>query len=204
MTNTDENYRDLNADEFDRLLAQLEALQHRYTGPIGTNNDLTTLPLNTFIATSPAVLIINSAMNIPLPPNPPVGVYAYTSWNLYNSYANTPLSQLMAADQLDKFAAQRTSLDSPPFLLSWTITTPLEIRDDAAQANELLFDSGDEGLWKSVYNSKVGPNVVLVDGIGNGNRGDVLGGGSVLKGLCMAIMSVVLEERGCPASGLGL
>lgn len=202
MYNTDEEWRDLNPDEFSQLLTQLEDLQHRYIGPTGPNGDLSVLPLNSFIATGACVVIINSQTSLAMPTTLPTGVFPYSALNIFNSYADTPLPSVMANDQISKMMAQRTSQDSDMFLLSWTLTTPLDIRSLAEEAHAMLLDDSEQGLWSTIYNNRekgAYPNVIIVDGIGSANSNDSLQGGKMLAGMSMAINTAVLGGVACPA-----
>ncbi|KAK5072041.1 hypothetical protein LTS08_000861 [Lithohypha guttulata] len=202
MHNTDEDWRNLNPEEFARLLTQLEDLQHRYSGPTGPDSDLAGLPLHTFIANSPCVLVIISDSPLVLPSSPPSGIFPSTALNIYNSYTNTPIAPLMAADQINKMLTRRTSRDSGMFLLSWTLTTPLDIRELAKEAHSILFQPGDTGLWSTIYRNRqkgAYPNIIMVDGLGSTHSRDALLGGKVLTGFCIAVNSVVLEGLGCLA-----
>lgn len=199
MHNTDEDWRNLNPEEFARLLIQLEDLQHRYSGPTGPDSDLAGLPLNIFIANSPCVLVVISDSPVILPSSPPSGIFPSSALNIYNSYTNTPFAPLMAADQINKMLTRRTSRDSGMFLLSWTLTTPLDIRELAKEAHSILFQPGDTGLWSTIYRKRqkgAYPTIIMVDGLGSTDSRDVLLGGKLLTGFCIMVNSVVLEGVG--------
>lgn len=201
MFNTDDKWRTLHPDEFSRLLTQLQGLQHLYSGPTGPNGDLSSLPLNNFIANGPSVIVINSESSVSLPPNPPAGIFPLNALSIYNNYANTPFAPVMRSDQLKKMAQQKPNRDAPMFLLSWTLTTPADIRGLATQAADMLFESSNQGLWSTVYNNRgVGsaPNILMLDGIGKQGQ-DSLAGGKNVAGMSMAINSVVLQGVNCPA-----
>lgn len=200
--NTDEDWRDINADEFSRLLTQLEGLENRYAGQTGPNGDLSALPLNNFIAGGPCVLIINSQNSLSMPAISPTGAFPYSALNIYNDYANTPLAPVMAKDQISKMLAQRTSRDSNMFLLSWTLTTPGNIRNLAEQAHSSLFDTGESAVWSTIYNNRAKgayPNIIMVDGVGSTDSENALQGGKLLASLSMAVNSAVLKGVSCPA-----
>lgn len=200
MSNTDEDWRGLDDEEYGRLFTELERIEHRCTS-VPLDTDLSVLPLSSFISdTASVIVIISDAVPIPLPPNS--GIFPHDTLHIFNSFANTPLASAMRSDQIEKLAAQRTSRDSPMFLLSWTLTTPLDIRGLATQAHELLFEPGDQGLWSTIIKQKdkgTYPNIIMVDGIGRNieSDDDVLAGGGVLTKFAMAVNSMVLDGVAC-------
>lgn len=196
MFNTDDNYRTLNAGEFNNLIRQLQGLQHLYSNPSGAK-DLSTLPLNSFIANGPAVIVLLSDGSVSLPSPPPVGFFPSSAYSIFNQYANTPLLPMMTSDQLSKMKKNRQSPDSGLFLLSWTLTTIGDIRSLAEMAHTALFDSSPSGLWSTVYgNRKSYPNIILIDGIGTAPP-SVIADRNVAA-LSMAINHAALLDVACP------
>lgn len=199
MYNTDDGWRGLNSDEYSGLFAELQRIEHRYTAT-PPNGDLSALPLSVFISSSASVItIISDSLSTSVPPDS--GIYPSNTLQIFNSYADTPLAPVMRDDQLGKLAAQRTSRDSAMFLLSWTLTTPLNIRDLATQAHNLLFEPGDDGLWSTIFKGKdqgAYPNIIMVDAIGSSDANDLLAGGKALTEFAVAVNNVVLQGVGCP------
>jgi len=128
--NTDigRDYCPLNQDEWNQLLGQLtgeEGLKHLFVAPNPTLVDLSTLPLNQFIGTNQAAVLI-----IVRPDNNSItlgdyhhrGAYNYSQMSAYKLYSNTHELERMVKNQLQKMRDHRTSPDSPLFLLSWTLT----------------------------------------------------------------------------------
>ena len=162
---------------------QLLGLNHRFVAPSGSS-DLSLLTLNTFIANSPAVLIVfDDGTDQPpsLPSSAYPGMYTTSHFKVYNVYANSPTLPAMMADQLCKMAAQRTSADSGLFLLSWTLTT-LTPRPDSSAAHAALFNH----LWPSMTKESF-PNFILLDGIGNPDSDN-------LKPRNVAALSVAIDQ----------
>lgn len=196
MYNTDDKWRNLNSDEFNRLLTQLQGIQHRYTGP---NGDLSALSLNTFIKDGPCVIVLISDSSVALPPSPPAGIFPSSVLNIFNQYSNTDDPNTMKSDQLSKLATQRKSRDDHMFLLSWTLSTVGNIRQLASKAHASLFDKAKGGLWDTIYTNRATsyPNILFIDGIGSPDP-DPAGGRNVAA-LSMAINAAVLDGVACPA-----
>lgn len=200
MYNTDEDWRPLNGDEFNRLLTQLTGLKHRYDGPTGPNGDLSSLPLNTFIRDGSRVVVLNSESTVRLPAKPPAGIFPSSALNIFNSFSNTDNVSRMRTDQLSKLAANRKSRDDRIFLLSWTLTTVLNIRELATRAHAALFDQAADGLWQTVYRNRATsyPNILYIDGIGQAPPSPLENRN--VAALSMAMNQVVLEGVACPKS----
>ncbi len=164
---TDNGYKSFTQDEQNRLFTQLLRLKYRYIAPTGVK-DLSTLKLNDFIRAGPAVIILldnvqaNEHMNAGSFTNQ--GFYTNSQLSIYNQYANTDQVALMSRDQIGKMKAQRTKNNSGMFLLSWTLTTVLNVRLFSLLAHGALFPD----LWPAMT-ANAYPNFIMLDGIGSAN-----------------------------------
>lgn len=189
---TDQEYESLSQDQLDDLFEQFLGLKNRFIAPKDVT-DLTTLPLEDLIKDGPAVLIIldNAQAGEDMKPASYAdkGFYTNDNFPVYNQYANTDNVDDMSKDQLQKMndEAPKDGL----FLLSWTLTTPLDIRAESMKAGARLM--GD--VWPVVRDKgekdNVFPNLVMVDGIGR--PGAAIKGGNVAA-LCMAVNSWVNDD----------
>lgn len=171
--NTDAGYVPFTQGDWNRFLTQLRGLNYLYL--VGTEQDLTTLPLNTFISRGPAVIVI---LGTPGDNTVKWGAFegngfynASKQFKVYDSYSDTDDQGDMISDQLNKMALQRTSPSSPMFLLSWTLsltdaestaaallpTTELIIRL-ALPANAALGEALFPKVTKNVF-----PNIIYID-----------------------------------------
>ena len=189
---TDNKYARLSPAQLNDLFNQLLGLKNRFIAPKGVT-DLTTLPLSDFIANGPAVLIIldNAQAGEDMKPGDfaSKGFYTNANFPVFNSFADTDNVDTMSKDQLTKMGNEAPK--DGMFLLSWTLTTPLDIRAASTRAHARLF--GD--VWPAVRDrgakDKVFPNLVMVDGVGW--RGSAIKQGNVAA-LCMAVNAVVNED----------
>ena len=142
------------------------------------------MSLNDLIKDGPAVLVIldnkqaNEHMDASDFKNK--GFHTNAQLPVFNSYSDTDGVREMSEDQISKMHKQRTEMKSQMFLLSWTLTTVLDIREAAGAAQRRLW--GD--LWGAVRRESY-PNFVMVDGIG---KGDSPVTGRSLAALCVGIM----------------
>ncbi|ETN46071.1 uncharacterized protein HMPREF1541_00255 [Cyphellophora europaea CBS 101466] len=192
---TDHDYVRLSQDQLEDLFEQLLGLKHRFIAPQDVT-DLTALPLEDFIKDGPAVLIIldNAQAGEDMKPAAfaDQGFYTDAHFPVYNQFANTDNVDDMSRDQLKKMndeAPQKN--DGGLFLLSWTLTTPLDIRASSMAANARLFAdvwpvTRDKGKADRVF-----PNLVMVDGVGR--KGSAIKAGGVAA-LCMAVNSWVNDD----------
>lgn len=190
---TDHDYERLSQDQLEDLFEQLLGLKHRFIAPKDVT-DLTTLPLEDFIKDGPAVLIIldNAQAGEDMKPASfaDKGFYTDKNFPVYNQFANTDNVNDMSKDQLKKMNDEAPK-DNNLFLLSWTLTTPLDIRAKSMEAGARLM--GD--VWPVVRDKGekdgVFPNLIMVDGIGR--AGAAIKGGNVAA-LCMAVNSWVNDD----------
>ncbi|RQU49160.1 hypothetical protein DF143_37175 [Burkholderia cenocepacia] len=157
----------------DLLTRLLQGLNHRFVHD--SASDLTMLPLQTFIGTGQAAVIVvvdPSANGINLGSYAGQGFYPASSFPVYNQYADTNDASKMISDQFAKLAAQRPDPAASYFLLSWTLTqTTLQaatcavglapsILQMASSVNALL-----PMRLLSACTPQSYPNVLYVDGI---------------------------------------
>ena len=193
--NTDDGFRLLNDMELGRLISQLEGLKDRYTGQ---EADLSIVPLKMFIAENAAVIVIWRDPTPILPPTTPLGIFPGIAMPIYNEFSDTDNSRKMKQDQLSKLADKRKNNGDGMFLVSWTLTTLINIREVARQAHELLFEPGEDGFWSTAFRKRATsyPNIILIDGIGDKNSGALQNRN--IAALSMAINHVALQDVPCP------
>ena len=161
---TDTGYKPFTQDEQDQLFKQLLGLEHRYIASKGVS-DLSTVVLNDIIKESPAVLIIlnNKQANehMSAAAFSDQGFYTDAQFSVFNSFADTDQVKAMSKDQIGKMKKQRNGSDSDMFLLSWTLSTVLDIRLFSLMAHSALITD----LWPAMTKTSY-PNFIMVDGIG--------------------------------------
>jgi len=128
-TDVGRNYRPFHQDEWHRLFEVLTGITDLFVAENPSTVDLSLLTLTQFIGGGRAavVAIVQSTdPNIQFKDYANRGFYKYSQFDVYNVYANTDDVNDMVSDQIDKMRAQRVAPDSPPFLLSWTLTQRAE------------------------------------------------------------------------------
>jgi hypothetical protein len=195
---------DAEGDDWPRFTqSQLEALfkellnvKYRFVVDGDEAQNLAMLPLDRFIADGPAVLIVldNQQAGEDMKIGDGFGgegFYTDQQFRVFNQYADSDDVDAMSKDQLGKMTAEAGAKgDGELFLLSWTLTTALDIRARSDRAHDRLF--GD--LWPAVRDKGADggefPNLLMVDGIG---RSGALKKGGVAA-LCMAVNHWVNED----------
>jgi len=161
-------------DQWDALFDQLTGINHLYVDPNPTTVDLSTVTLSTFIASSPAVVVIVQPDDtIDLGDYASKGFYQYSQLNAYNEYADTSTLSTMESDQLTKMATQRGTPDQSYFLLSWTLTQSTievlglgdSILELANEADPALYTALPPKLSTSTY-----PNILFIDNFQNDGK----------------------------------
>lgn len=190
--NTDighDNYRGFNQDEWNRLMNELTAIRNLFVAPNASTVDLADMTVSQFIGTGQAaVLVLVEPSGVVLGPYAERGFYKYSQFNLYDNYADTDNTDKMVNDQIQKMLSVRTSPNSQPFLLSWTLTQPdnagaifgPSIRQLAARANPALYYRLLPACTPSSY-----PNVLYIDAVTTSN---------------IAVLAMVINNL---ASGIG-
>jgi hypothetical protein len=171
---TDNGYNTFTQSQQDRLFKQLLGLKHRFLAPKASS--LAKLSLNDYLKDGPAVVVIldndQAGEHMSASSFQGQGFYTNSDLPIYNQYSNTDNAAKMSADQISKMHTQRTGPNSNSFLLSWTLTTVLDIRFWAGFAHERLF----KDVWSAVKRESY-MNYIMVDGIGGMEKGKGVGMG---------------------------
>ena len=159
------SYRSFTQEEWNGLFKELSKIRHLYKAD--ANTILTSKTLNDFISGDSKVLII-------LEDHANLGSYAgngffpYSSFDVYNKYADSNQVDAMVKDQFDKMKTNNNKY----FLLSWTLTqdatqastcalgTASRIKELAGEVNQRLAD-----LVYPEVTSKAFPNIIYTDDI---------------------------------------
>ena len=180
---TDSGFEPFTQEQQDRLFQKLLGLKHRYIAPKDIT-DLSTLALSDLIKDGPAVIIVldNKQANEHMEASAfkHKGFYTNAQFPIFNSYSDTDGVRAMSADQITKLHTQRKGPKSAMFLLSWTLTTVLNIRESALVAQRALF----RDLWPAMKKNSY-PNFISLDGIG-AERSPIHGRN--VAALCVAVM----------------
>lgn len=173
------DYPPFTQSQYDQLLTELSNLKNLYVSGAGEAPNLLEKTLNDFIGDGKGAVIV-----VVKPENSSVslgnflgkGFYPYSSFNAYNSYADTNDLSKMISDQLGKMRTVKA--ESPPgyFLLSWTLTQSsgqaiacvfsfsgsTTILDLASEADGVLTETVSKNISPTVY-----PNIIYIDNITN-------------------------------------
>lgn len=179
---TDSGFEPFSQEQQNRLFKKLQGLKHRYIAK--DVKDPSTLTLDDLIGDGPAVLIIldNKQANEHMDASSfkHQGFYTNAQLPIFNSYSDTDSVREMSQDQIAKMHRQRKGMKSGMFLLSWTVTTVLDIRDAARGPQRALF----RNLWPAVKQTSY-PNFIMLDGVGA--KESPISGRNVAA-LCVAVM----------------
>ncbi|KAJ4413832.1 hypothetical protein N0V85_003416 [Neurospora sp. IMI 360204] len=198
----------LTQQEWENLMTQLLAVKNRATHLTMPNADLTYLKLSDLLPPSDpskpndpsraaTVLFVvdditSDNKHVDLSKFANQGFFFRGQLAIFDSYANTNNLNNMITDQFSKLQTHRTKADDAMFLLSWTLTQPVEtmitgsIVKYGVDANRAL----GEKLWaQGEMNGQRYPNVVSVDAFdGDGEvAGLVAGINWWLAGECPAL-----------------
>ncbi|KAK1774983.1 hypothetical protein QBC45DRAFT_423412 [Copromyces sp. CBS 386.78] len=202
----------LSQQEWDTLMTELLKINNRATHLTLPNIDLSYLPLSALLPPldpslpldSPTplrastVLIIvdditSSNTRVDTSKFASRGIFFRRQLSIFDSYADTNSLSAMISDQFSKMQQHRQKPNDDMFLLSWTLTQPVEtmitgsIVQYAEEANralgEKLWAGGGQQMSKEKY-----PNVVSVDAFGADGE---------VTGLVAGINWFLAEE--CPA-----
>jgi len=170
-------YRHFNQDEWDQLLGHLtgdKGLNHLFVAPNPKEVDLSTLPLNQFIGTGQAAVLIivqPEATSVTLDEYHHLrGVYNYSQMNAIYEHAQTHKLDRMVNRQLQLMRNNRPSPDSPLFLLSWTHRHPVKVLIGpsvlklSARTLSRIYTELFPKCSKNTY-----PNILFLDGIDSSN-----------------------------------
>jgi hypothetical protein len=174
---TDNKYKDLTQDQWNKLFDELKAINNRFTLPASTSTvDLTSKPLGDFITDRASVLIIAQLpAGITLSTYATQGFYSSANFPMYDSYSNSNSLPSMQADQLTKLRQNRNIVPDPTqrketfHLFSWTLTQqPGDVLNwDHAILNlaAAAFDALVSEVWNA-FSPQSFPNVLYVDALG--------------------------------------
>ncbi|WP_446469571.1 hypothetical protein [Xenorhabdus stockiae] len=162
------NYREFNQEEWNNLFRLLESLNNLYIST-DTHVDLTQLTLKQFIETKAAVVVIVENNGVLPSALQGQGFYPYSSFYVYNSYANSNNVSTMADDQ---FSKMHNSMPSQYFLLSWTLTQDWKQATfcclGVTSSIKALADEANQQLITLLYpevTSNNFPNIILIDNL---------------------------------------
>ena len=170
-------YRHFNQDEWDQLLEHLtgdNGLKDRFLAPNPKEVDLSNLPLNQFIGTDQAAVLIivqPEANNVTLDEYyHRRGVYNYSQMNAICEHAQTHKLERMVNRQLQLMRNNRSSPDSPLFLLSWTHRHPVKvlIGPSVLKISERTLSRIYTDLFPKCSKNTY-PNILFLDGIDSSN-----------------------------------
>ncbi|KZS90531.1 PLC-like phosphodiesterase [Sistotremastrum niveocremeum HHB9708] len=167
--NADAGYREMNQEEWNKLLGKLKNLNHRF---VTTAADLTKLRLNEFISgnKSAVVVIVRAASGIKLDSFPSCGFYEVHRLPFVSKYSGTNNSLVLTWEQIRFMKEKRSNPDANHLLTGWALkmsaadAVRAKMRDTsllsmAELGNEKLFESLFDNCSKSTY-----PNILEVDG----------------------------------------
>ncbi len=164
------NYPSFNQNQWNGLFALLSELNHLYM--VSSSTNLCQQTLNDFIGKgSASVVVIVEPGSVDLGQYQDKGFFPYSSFDVYNSYADTSSFPDMAKDQFAKMDKERAQGNY--FLLSWTLTqgtseviscvfssSAESIRDAATKANNQLQAQIESHVSPTAY-----PNILYTDNI---------------------------------------
>ncbi|KZV91325.1 PLC-like phosphodiesterase [Exidia glandulosa HHB12029] len=169
------DYRAFTQAEWDALFNQLMSLNNRLdssrlpSGFSASSGDLSTLTLNQLVSGRGAVvLVVQDGANLSSWFGK--GIFAYSQFDVFNSYSNTDNLSTMTTDQLNKLVNQHNKV----FLLSWTLT---QTSVEAALCTKSILDlanTANPALYNTLINSvsptrNIVPNILYVDNMSNGD-----------------------------------
>lgn len=169
------DYRAFTQAEWDALFNQLMSLNNRLdssrlpSGFSASSGDLSTLTLNQLVSGRGAVvLVVQDGANLSSWFGK--GIFAYSQFDVFNSYSDTDNLSTMTSDQLNKLVNQHNKV----FLLSWTLT---QTSVEAALCTKSILDlanTANPALYNTLINSvsptrNIVPNILYVDNMSNGD-----------------------------------
>ncbi|KAH7400960.1 PLC-like phosphodiesterase [Phaeosphaeria sp. MPI-PUGE-AT-0046c] len=173
---TDNKYKDLSQDQWNKLFDTLKGINNRYTVSDPGNTDFTSKVLGDFITDRASVFIFAQLPNgISLGNYVSQGFYSSANFPYYDSYSNTNNRANMKSDQIKKLKDNRNIVSDASarkdkfHVLSWLMTQQPEdvlifekaIMNMAAEA----FDDLVSDAWNA-FTPQSFPNVLFVDALG--------------------------------------
>ncbi|KAF2115824.1 PLC-like phosphodiesterase [Lophiotrema nucula] len=170
---TDNNYKDLSQDQWNKLFDTLKGINNRYTVTNPGSTDFSTKVLNDFIGNNAGSVFIFAQLpsGISLGDYANQGFFTQENFPIFDSYSNSNDANTMESDQLQKLKDNRAiSQGKDKFhILSWTLTQQPEdvLNPDRAIMN--LGVSVNNDLMDKAFNAFTldsFPNVLYVDALG--------------------------------------
>ncbi|KAF2687063.1 PLC-like phosphodiesterase [Lentithecium fluviatile CBS 122367] len=173
---TDNDYKDLTQDQWNKLFNTLKGLNNRYTVTNPGKTDFSGKVLNEFIADRAAVFVLAQ-----LPGGISLGNYAnqgffnQDNFPLYDSYSNSNDAGKMQADQLSKLKSERNLVADASkrkdkfHIFSWTLTQQAEDVLNPENAIMNLAVGVYDNLFVEAFNAftpESFPNVLYIDAVG--------------------------------------
>ena len=173
---TDNDYKDLNQDQWNSLFDKLKGITDRYTVSNPGDTDFSNKVLGDFITDRASVFVIAQLPSgIKLGDYANQGFFASNNFPFYDSYSNSNDLNFMRDDQLKKLKDERnivadsTSRKDKFHILSWTLTQQPEDVMNLDRAilnmNAAAFDDLVEKAWNA-FTPENFPNVLFVDALG--------------------------------------
>jgi hypothetical protein len=155
-TQTDDNFRDLNQDEWNKLMKELLRLNKRFVlTDSSKTTDLSLLTLDELIGQGKAAVIcvVEAPSGIVLGPYATQGFYLPSQLNVRNEFTNTPDCVEMVKSQHHKLVNHMPAGDKRLFLISWTLTQqPPDLQLDASKPPSVISSAimvAKLAIWKS-------------------------------------------------------
>ncbi|KAJ4305428.1 hypothetical protein N0V90_000959 [Kalmusia sp. IMI 367209] len=173
---TDNDYKELNQDQWNKLFDQLKGINNRFTVENPDKRDFSGETLGSFITDRASVFIIAQ-----LPGGIELGDYAnqgffhQDNFPFYDSYSESNDAEKMKNDQLDKLKAERNLVADDAqrkdkfHIFSWTMTQQAEDVLNPENAIMNLAVEVYDNLFVDVFNAftpESFPNVLYIDAIG--------------------------------------
>lgn len=172
---TDDGYRALDSAQWASLLEELGRLHHRWTVS-DSAQDVTKIPIQEFVRSSPAILIrLNAPEDVDIGEYQGKGFFRFLEFPIYDSYSDTNDKATMIRDQIAKMKDKRKDKDDSMFLLSWILTQDavdiFEGRSPVLRLGDHIYSRlfKDKSLWKHL-SGKTWPNVISLDAVPKDGR----------------------------------
>lgn len=154
----------LNTTRYAALMTQLQQINHLFVAPPDVV-DLTALPLASFVANGPAVIVYFGE-------GQPRGeaaifdnMYSAEYFHMTGGYANTPYVTTMMPNQTTQLISNRREPGSMSFAMWWTLTA-LPVGDSVKFLASIAFTYLYQNIWTTLAeNPGVYPSVLIIDNV---------------------------------------
>ncbi|KAF2645094.1 PLC-like phosphodiesterase [Massarina eburnea CBS 473.64] len=173
---TDNDYKDLTQDQWNKLFDVLKGLNSRYTVKAPGKTDFTTKVLDDFIKDTASVfVVIQTPGGILLGDYADQGFFGPDNFPFYDNYAESNNADKMQKDQIAKLQSERNLVADAAqrkdkfHIFSWTLTQAPEDVLNPEKAVMNLASSVYDALFVEAFNAftpEVFPNVLYVDALG--------------------------------------